>query len=117
MFRRRKLFPYTVRHLGERVAWVNAQLRLLPSARTHSSVILFDDRLPDAADVRTLRDHLKELELGIDSGSTDHREELRYVRLHLRYCTGRDPCTEFRQGYLAGVTFRPPIVEPVPRSR
>lgn len=116
VFRRRKLFPYTVRHLGERVAWVNAQLRLLPSAPTRSSVILFDDRLPDARDVRTLREHLRQLERGIDRSSTDHCEELRYVCLHLRHCTGLDPCAEFRQGYLAGVPLRSPVAGPVPRS-
>lgn len=111
------MFPYTVRHLGGRVAWVNAQLRLLPSACTHSSVILFDDRLSDARDVRTLREHLRQLELGIDRSSTDHCAELNYVRLHLRHCTGPDPCTEFRQGYLAGVSFRPLMGGTVLRPR
>lgn len=102
MFRRRRLFPYTVRHLGRRVAWVNAQMRRLPSAHTHSSIILFDDRLDDVADLRALREQLQRLERGVDAASVDQREELKYVRLHLRHCQGLDPCQEFRQGYREG---------------
>lgn len=103
VFRRRKLFPYTVRHLGRRVAWVNAQLRCLPSAPMHSSVILFDDRLRDLIDPRGLRAELRQLERAISTGPADHREELRYVRIHLRHCRGHDLCHEFRQGYLDGL--------------
>ncbi|MFT3885092.1 MAG: hypothetical protein QM724_06570 [Flavobacteriales bacterium] len=98
-FRRPDRFPYSIEHLGRRVAWVVSDLRRMPNAGAHSSAIHLEDSLGDLTDPSALRSALSELEQGLDRSLQDHRSELRYIRIHLRKRPANGLVDRFLAGY------------------